>query len=223
MVDARRRPAHLLRRRHRLRALVRRDRPAATRASTWRCCRSAPTSRSWFMRPMHMNPEEAVRAAGDLGARRMATMHWGTFALTAEPLLEPRGACRSRPGQAAGRDRGRPLGPRRSARPGESRYAGRPDRGARRGARPAARPRLTRAVAAGRRRGVDPVGGPGRAAPGRPEGRPPAADRDQRRRPPAHPQRGAGSGRGGGGRRAAGRAVRQLARRERPGRPCRCG
>jgi L-ascorbate metabolism protein UlaG (beta-lactamase superfamily) len=45
---------------------------------------------SWFMRPVHMNPEEAVQATGDLGARRMATMHWGTFVLTAEPLLEPR-------------------------------------------------------------------------------------------------------------------------------------
>jgi L-ascorbate metabolism protein UlaG (beta-lactamase superfamily) len=44
---------------------------------------------NWFMKPVHMNPEEAVRACADLGARRMATMHWGTFRLTAEPLLEP--------------------------------------------------------------------------------------------------------------------------------------
>jgi L-ascorbate metabolism protein UlaG (beta-lactamase superfamily) len=36
-----------------------------------------------------MNPEEAVRACRDLGARRMATMHWGTFLLSAEPVLEP--------------------------------------------------------------------------------------------------------------------------------------
>jgi L-ascorbate metabolism protein UlaG (beta-lactamase superfamily) len=43
----------------------------------------------WFMRPMHVNPEEAVRACDDLGARRMATMHWGTFVLSAEPLLAP--------------------------------------------------------------------------------------------------------------------------------------
>ena len=44
---------------------------------------------AWFMRPMHMNPAEAVRACGDLGARAMATMHWGTFPLSAEPLLAP--------------------------------------------------------------------------------------------------------------------------------------
>jgi len=43
----------------------------------------------WFMRPMHVNPEDAVRACDDLGARRMATMHWGTFVLSAEPLLAP--------------------------------------------------------------------------------------------------------------------------------------
>jgi len=58
----------------------------------------------WFMRPMHMNPEEAVRATADLGARRMATMHWGTFALTAEPLLEPRVRAVAA-WAAAGRDR----------------------------------------------------------------------------------------------------------------------
>lgn len=45
---------------------------------------------NWFMRPVHLNPEEAVRATLDLGARRMATMHWGTFVLTSEPVLEPR-------------------------------------------------------------------------------------------------------------------------------------
>jgi L-ascorbate metabolism protein UlaG (beta-lactamase superfamily) len=44
---------------------------------------------NWFMKPMHMNPEEAVRACADLGARQMATMHWGTFVLSAEPLLDP--------------------------------------------------------------------------------------------------------------------------------------
>lgn len=43
----------------------------------------------WFLKDVHMAPEEAVRAAGDLGARRMATMHWGTFQLSAEPPTEP--------------------------------------------------------------------------------------------------------------------------------------
>ncbi|HEY1488099.1 MAG TPA: MBL fold metallo-hydrolase [Micromonosporaceae bacterium] len=50
---------------------------------------------NWFMKPVHMNPSEAVRACGDLGARRMATMHWGTFVLSAEPLLEPPALTRS--------------------------------------------------------------------------------------------------------------------------------
>jgi L-ascorbate metabolism protein UlaG (beta-lactamase superfamily) len=44
---------------------------------------------NWFMKPVHMNPAEAVQACLDLGAARMATMHWGTFPLTAEPLLDP--------------------------------------------------------------------------------------------------------------------------------------
>jgi L-ascorbate metabolism protein UlaG (beta-lactamase superfamily) len=43
----------------------------------------------WFMQPMHLNPEEAVRACADVGARRMAPMHWGTFVLSAEPIMEP--------------------------------------------------------------------------------------------------------------------------------------
>ena len=30
-----------------------------------------------------------MRAAQDVGARRMAPMHWGTFVLSAEPVLEP--------------------------------------------------------------------------------------------------------------------------------------
>jgi L-ascorbate metabolism protein UlaG (beta-lactamase superfamily) len=43
----------------------------------------------WFMRPMHCNPAEAVQACVDLGSPRMATMHWGTFVLSGEPLLDP--------------------------------------------------------------------------------------------------------------------------------------
>ncbi|HEX7745731.1 MAG TPA: MBL fold metallo-hydrolase [Micromonosporaceae bacterium] len=43
----------------------------------------------WFMQPVHLNPEEAVQACHDLGARRMAPMHWGTFVLSAEPVIEP--------------------------------------------------------------------------------------------------------------------------------------
>lgn len=43
----------------------------------------------WWLRDVHCDPEEAVQAAVDLGARRMAPMHWGTFVLSAEPVLEP--------------------------------------------------------------------------------------------------------------------------------------
>lgn len=44
---------------------------------------------SWFMRPIHTNPEEAVRACDEVGAARMVPMHWGTFILSSEPLIEP--------------------------------------------------------------------------------------------------------------------------------------
>ncbi|WP_078531328.1 MBL fold metallo-hydrolase [Streptomyces sp. PsTaAH-124] len=43
----------------------------------------------WWLSDVHCDPEEAVRAAQDLGARRMAPMHWGAFVLSAEPVLEP--------------------------------------------------------------------------------------------------------------------------------------
>lgn len=44
---------------------------------------------AWFMGSQHMNPEEAVQAFLDLGARDFLAMHWGTFKLTDEPLDEP--------------------------------------------------------------------------------------------------------------------------------------
>jgi L-ascorbate metabolism protein UlaG (beta-lactamase superfamily) len=43
----------------------------------------------WFMQSMHVNPQEAVQACQDLAATRMATMHWGTFVLSGEPVTEP--------------------------------------------------------------------------------------------------------------------------------------
>jgi N-acyl-phosphatidylethanolamine-hydrolysing phospholipase D len=42
-----------------------------------------------IMRFVHLNAEEAIQAAVDLGARRALAMHWGTFDLTDEPLDEP--------------------------------------------------------------------------------------------------------------------------------------
>lgn len=50
----------------------------------------------WFMRPVHMNPEEAVTAFRDLhrphgteARGAFVPMHWGTFRLTDEPVEEP--------------------------------------------------------------------------------------------------------------------------------------
>ncbi|MGW6566659.1 MBL fold metallo-hydrolase [Streptomyces sp. NPDC054975] len=43
----------------------------------------------WWLSDVHTDPEEAVRAFQDLGARRMAPMHWATFVLSSEPVLEP--------------------------------------------------------------------------------------------------------------------------------------
>ncbi|WP_244967520.1 MBL fold metallo-hydrolase [Streptomyces cacaoi] len=43
----------------------------------------------WMLRPVHTDPEEAVLACRDAGARRMAPMHWSTFLLSGEPPLEP--------------------------------------------------------------------------------------------------------------------------------------
>lgn len=44
---------------------------------------------AWFMEQVHMNPEQAGRAFVELGARTLVPMHWGTFQLTDEPLVEP--------------------------------------------------------------------------------------------------------------------------------------
>ncbi|MEV5411617.1 MBL fold metallo-hydrolase [Thermopolyspora sp. NPDC052614] len=43
----------------------------------------------WFTRVAHVDPAHAVQACLDVGAHRMATMHWGTFALSGEPVLAP--------------------------------------------------------------------------------------------------------------------------------------
>ncbi len=42
-----------------------------------------------MMHPIHLNPEEAARAAADVDARVTVGMHWGTFDLADEPLDEP--------------------------------------------------------------------------------------------------------------------------------------
>jgi L-ascorbate metabolism protein UlaG (beta-lactamase superfamily) len=43
----------------------------------------------WFMTPMHMNPDEAVRAHLDVRPRLSIGMHFGTFQLTDEGIDEP--------------------------------------------------------------------------------------------------------------------------------------
>jgi N-acyl-phosphatidylethanolamine-hydrolysing phospholipase D len=55
----------------------------------------------WFMAPVHMNPDDAVKAFSDLragttAARRMVMVpiHWGTFKLTDEAMDEPPRATR---------------------------------------------------------------------------------------------------------------------------------
>ena len=37
----------------------------------------------------HTNPEEALRLAKDLKSKKVIGMHWGTFVLSLEPILEP--------------------------------------------------------------------------------------------------------------------------------------
>jgi L-ascorbate metabolism protein UlaG (beta-lactamase superfamily) len=43
----------------------------------------------WFMAPVHMNPDESVRAHLALGAGQSIGMHFGTFNLTDEAIDEP--------------------------------------------------------------------------------------------------------------------------------------
>ena len=42
-----------------------------------------------LMQAVHVNPEEAVRLAREMHARRVVGMHWGTIQLTDEPPFEP--------------------------------------------------------------------------------------------------------------------------------------
>ena len=57
----------------------------------------------WFMTPVHMNPEEAVRAHRDLHPRISIGMHFGTFQLTDEGIDEPlRALERARNGAGVG-------------------------------------------------------------------------------------------------------------------------
>jgi N-acyl-phosphatidylethanolamine-hydrolysing phospholipase D len=43
----------------------------------------------WFMKDMHVNPEEAVAIHKEIRAKYSLGIHWGTFPLTAEPIDDP--------------------------------------------------------------------------------------------------------------------------------------
>jgi N-acyl-phosphatidylethanolamine-hydrolysing phospholipase D len=64
----------------------------------------------WFMRPVHMTPEDSVKAYQDIEATSPACVmvgsHWGTFRLTTEPVMEPPALTRSN-WSAAGLDEDR--------------------------------------------------------------------------------------------------------------------
>lgn len=44
----------------------------------------------WFMKRYHVDPEEAVEIHKDVKSKWSVGIHWGTFALTDEPITEPR-------------------------------------------------------------------------------------------------------------------------------------
>jgi N-acyl-phosphatidylethanolamine-hydrolysing phospholipase D len=44
---------------------------------------------SWYFKPMHLDPAEAVKAQVDLRARQAIGMHWGTILTSREPPAEP--------------------------------------------------------------------------------------------------------------------------------------
>ena len=43
----------------------------------------------WFMKEMHINPEEAVQIHRDIKSKHSIALQWGTFQLTSEPIDDP--------------------------------------------------------------------------------------------------------------------------------------
>ncbi|KAI9026800.1 beta-lactamase superfamily domain-containing protein, partial [Hyaloraphidium curvatum] len=43
----------------------------------------------WFMSPVHLDPRDAVDVHRDVRSKKSVGMHWGTFILTDEPVMEP--------------------------------------------------------------------------------------------------------------------------------------
>lgn len=44
---------------------------------------------SWIMKSRHLNPEEALKALDDLGAKTMIPIHWGSFRVAWDKVNEP--------------------------------------------------------------------------------------------------------------------------------------
>ncbi|MCB0639922.1 MAG: MBL fold metallo-hydrolase [Lewinella sp.] len=59
----------------------------------------------YMMQAVHTNPEEAVQAWQELGARRLLPMHYGTFDLSNEPISEPVRRVRAAMAEAGATDR----------------------------------------------------------------------------------------------------------------------
>ena len=45
---------------------------------------------NWFMKSIHLHPNEALQVHKDLKAKQSVAMHWGTFLMGDEPVSEPR-------------------------------------------------------------------------------------------------------------------------------------
>jgi len=45
---------------------------------------------NWFLKPQHVNPEEAVMMHKDIRSKKSIGMHWGTFVLSNEEYFQPR-------------------------------------------------------------------------------------------------------------------------------------
>ncbi|KAI5949636.1 hypothetical protein CANMA_005443 [Candida margitis] len=45
---------------------------------------------SWHQKPRHISPEEALQISQQISATFMKGIHWGTFKLSGEPILEPK-------------------------------------------------------------------------------------------------------------------------------------
>jgi L-ascorbate metabolism protein UlaG (beta-lactamase superfamily) len=44
----------------------------------------------WFMRPQHIDPDEAHTIHQMVKSKLSIGIHWGTFILTDEPIMEPK-------------------------------------------------------------------------------------------------------------------------------------